>query len=47
MKDNSGCFAVLLGIVLGAIAILISKWIFETVMATDWPDWVKFMILTR
>ena len=47
MKDNTGCFGVILAIVLVAMTIFVAKLLFEAVMATDWPDWVKFMILTR
>ena len=26
-------------------AIFLYKWLFNTVMATGWPDWVKVLIL--
>lgn len=32
-------------VVVAALAILLSKWIYEAVMATSWPDWVKYMVL--
>jgi len=32
-----------IGIIAGSI--FFTKWIFESVMATDWPDWVKYVIL--
>lgn len=27
------------------VTILAGKWFYETVMGTDWPNWVKYMIL--
>ena len=34
---------IVIGIAIGAA--LFSKWVFASVMATDWPDWVKYVIL--
>lgn len=36
---------ILIPIITGVIVVLLCKWIFNAVMATDWPDWVKYLIL--
>ena len=45
MKDNYGLLELIVVVVVLAISLLLGKIIFEAVMATDWPDWVKYMIL--
>lgn len=25
--------------------VVLDKWLFESVMATDWPAWVKYILL--
>ena len=27
------------------LVVLCCRWVFNAVMATDWPDWVKYMVL--
>ena len=36
-------FLICVGIIAGSI--FFSKWVFESVMASDWPDWIKYVIL--
>ena len=40
-------YAIAIGICLLSIGLvlLFDKWLFETVVATDWPDWVKYLLL--
>ena len=38
---------ILLIIVIIVLTALCDKWFFETVMATEWPDWVKYVFLRR
>lgn len=26
--------------------VVLDKWLFESVMATDWPAWVKYILLS-
>lgn len=44
MKNNSWIAYLILTVVL-ILAILFTKWVYQAVMATDWPDWVKYLIL--
>ena len=44
MKGSYLCIFILIG-VLVVLSIVGDKWLFETVMATDWPDWVKYLLL--
>ena len=42
------CLGIILLIIVFAVLItLYDKWFFETVMATEWPDWVKYVFLRR
>ena len=43
MKDNVFLVGIVL-IFLGCV-ICLDKWLFESVVATDWPNWVKYMVL--
>jgi hypothetical protein len=45
MKDNYGVLELIVIVVVLATSFLLGKIIFEAVMATDWPDWVKYLIL--
>lgn len=46
MKDNEGCLiGVLLFVIVGVIAVVAVRWRFNTIMAADIPDWVKYMLL--
>lgn len=46
MKDNIG---IVVGFIMYALAIVIvilmCKWMFEAVMGSNMPDWLKYMIL--
>lgn len=37
-------FILCLLIVVGCVVL--DKWLFESVMATDWPGWVKYILLS-
>ena len=45
MKDDDSLIGCLIYVICAVVTILVCKWVFESVMATDWPDWVKYMIL--
>lgn len=46
MKDPIDSIVVFIVLLIAfAITIFASKWVFETVMASDLPNWLKFMIL--
>ena len=34
-------------IVVFAVCLLLTRWMFNAVMATDWPDWLKYFVLLR
>jgi len=36
---------ILLWVVVVIGCILLDKWLFSAVMGTNWPDWVKYLIL--
>lgn len=36
---------IMLPIFVVVLALLLCRWMFNAVMATDWPDWVKYLIL--
>ena len=42
MDDNIGCLGFLLILVL---CLLCSYWLFNAVMNSNLPDWIKYMIL--
>lgn len=42
MDDNIGCFGFVLIL---ALCMVASYWLFTAVMGSDLPDWVKYMIL--
>lgn len=44
MKNNTWIEYLILAVVT-ILAILFTKWVYQSVMATDWPDWVKYLIL--
>lgn len=44
MKNNSWITFLIWGVIM-ILVFLFDVWIFKTVMATDWPDWVKYLIL--
>ena len=37
--------ALLIVIVMFAVCILFARWYFGAVMASDFPDWVKYLLL--
>lgn len=45
MKNGSQLLELIVLIVVLAGSFFLGKIIFEAVMATDWPDWVKYLIL--
>lgn len=44
MKNNSWVEFLILAAVT-VLTILFTKWLYQSVMATDWPNWVKYLIL--
>lgn len=36
---------ILIPILVGVVVILLCRWTFNAVMSTDWPNWVKYLIL--
>lgn len=46
MKDNNiGCFGWLFFIAALIISVLFGRWFFETVMESNLPDWLKYLLL--
>lgn len=43
--DDLGCFGWIVMIVAFVVALWVGKVIFEAVMASDMPNWLKYMIL--
>lgn len=44
MKNSDSGFIVVY-IIFGVLAILLSKWMFESIMGSDLPNWLKYMLL--
>lgn len=40
-----GIISILIIVVLFALTTALSAWIFNTVMASDMPDWLKYLLL--
>ena len=46
MKNNIGIIAQIIAYALVIIIVIfLGKWMFEAVMASNMPDWLKYMIL--
>lgn len=45
MRNNYTPLEIITVVLSLAVAIILGKLVFEAVMATDWPDWVKYLIL--
>lgn len=46
MKNFISAFIhIMLPILVIVLGILLCRWMFNAVMVTDWPDWVKYLIL--
>ncbi len=44
MKDFDILY-IIICIIFTVLAIFLTKWMFETVMSSDLPNWVKYMLL--
>lgn len=42
---NSGSGFIVVCIIVVVLSIFLSKWIFESVMGSDLPNWLKYMLL--
>lgn len=42
---NSGSGFILVCIIVVVLSIFLSKWIFEAVMGSNLPNWLKYMLL--
>lgn len=41
-----GFWEVLIAVAVFVIGLLLYKYLYNAVMATDWPDWIKFKLLS-
>lgn len=44
MKDNT-FLELLIILITSILCIFLAKWFYDAVMGTDWPDWVKYLVL--
>lgn len=45
MKDNEGCFDLIFWLLVSFAASVVGYYLFEYVVNSDYPDWLKYIIL--